>query len=158
MLHPDYKIIGTSEPAIPETTLTAIYPLVQGLHQNVVRKAVRMALKQINNNPQNLKESLSDSILNAFALPTFMTAINRLHQPQPGTQTDTLTHNSPARKRLALRELLAHHLSVKIAKFKASRWQAPKLTTNSPDTADFLKTLPFQLTAAQSRAIEEIYC
>jgi ATP-dependent DNA helicase RecG len=157
MLHPDYKIATEHQPITPESSLTAIYPLVQGLHQNVVRKAIKTALTLANNPPQNLQEWLPESVLQTLALPDFRSALNTLHLPQPATDLDYLTNDhSPARRRLALEELLAHHLSVKTAKLYARSWQAPKLLDNSPDLAKFVSALPFSLTTAQSRVIGEI--
>jgi ATP-dependent DNA helicase RecG len=157
MVHPEYTVISSPDKAITESHLTPVYPLTEGLNQNVVRKAVKQALGICNDNAQALRDWLPDVVLKQHRYPSLVEAIKTLHAPDATITTEALQSGSvPALKRLAFEELLAHHLSLKLAKHKAKAWQSPHFATDSLATKPFLDALPFKLTGAQLKVIAEI--
>ena len=157
IVHPEYTVISSSDKAITESHLTPVYPLTEGLNQNTVRKAVKQALAICNTDSQALRDWLPDTLLKQYYYPSLAEAIKTLHAPDATITIEALQNGSvPALKRLAFEELLAHHLSLKLAKYKAKTWQAPNFGADSSLTKPFIDSLPFNLTDAQLRVMAEI--
>jgi len=157
MIHPEYKIIRTMNDCITSDTLTAIYPLTEGLHQAVIRKAINQALSLYNQHPESLPELLPASVLQQFNYPDLRSALNTLHTPSSGLSVEALlNHPNPALKRLAFEEFIAHQLSQVQKKLSDKQWQAPQLKCTKIQAQQFIDALPFALTHAQQRVINEI--
>jgi ATP-dependent DNA helicase RecG len=156
IIHPEYKIIQSSDQCITQDSLTAIYPLTEGLRQATLRKAVTQALEIYNSIPDELPDLLPKNILKLYQFPSLNNALNTLHAPIAGASTDHLLKTSPALKRLAFEELIAHQLSQLHKKSSNKQWQAPALIENSQHTQQFVDALSFKLTQAQQRVIKEI--
>jgi ATP-dependent DNA helicase RecG len=62
----------------------------------------------------------------------------------------------PAQQRLALEELLAHNLSMQQLHRRQREFSAPKMPVAAGLEQEFLNRLPFRLTPAQQRVIQEI--
>lgn len=62
----------------------------------------------------------------------------------------------PAQRRLAMEELLAHHLSLQKARQRVQQQGAPALKASGEFSRPFLQQLPFELTAAQLRVAREV--
>jgi len=157
MVHPEYTVIFNTDKSIVETHLTPVYPLTEGLNQNTVRKAVKQALVICNENEDALRDWLPEAVLKKYNYPALRDAITTLHAPDAKLSPEALLDGSlPTLKRLAFEELLSHHLSLKQAKHKAKVWQAPKFLAETALIKPFIDNLPFNLTAAQQRVIQEI--
>ncbi|MEQ1545047.1 ATP-dependent DNA helicase RecG [Methyloglobulus sp.] len=157
MVHPEYTVISSPGKAITESHLTPVYPLTEGLNQNVVRKAVKQALAICDDTAQALRDLLPDAVLKQQHYPSLAEAIKTLHAPDAIITIEALQNGSvPALKRLAFEELLAQHLSLKLAKHKAKAWQAPCFIADTAVIKLFIDSLPFKLTGAQMRVMAEI--
>ncbi|GFO72232.1 ATP-dependent DNA helicase RecG [Bathymodiolus japonicus methanotrophic gill symbiont] len=157
MIHPEYKVIQQIDDCITKDTLSAIYPLTEGLRQSSIRKAVEQALTLYNNAPDSLPDLLPAAVLRKFQYPTLIDALNTLHTPAPGISLDTLVnYPNPALKRLAFEEFVAHQLSQLQRKSADKHWQAPVLECSKQQARQFLASLSFKLTNAQQRVIAEI--
>ena len=157
MIHPQYKVIQQLNDCITSDTLTAIYPLTDGLRQATIRKAVLQALTLYNNNPGSLPELLPAALLTKFHYPGLTEALNTLHTPDSGISIDTLLNQpNPALKRLAFEEFIAHQLSQLQSKLLDKNWQAPVLKSTIQQKQRFLDSLSFSLTNAQQSVIEDI--
>ncbi|MEJ2521392.1 MAG: ATP-dependent DNA helicase RecG [Gammaproteobacteria bacterium] len=153
MVHPEYRLVEPDRPAPPEETLTPIYPGTEGLHPGRLRQLVRQALSALGG---NLPDLLPPGTAESLALPPMNEALRAIHRPAAGTDPDTLaSHRHPARRRLAMEELLAHQLSLRRLRHRARRARAWALSGG--DLVErFLDTLPFALTGAQERVVAEI--
>ncbi|PPK73506.1 ATP-dependent DNA helicase RecG [Methylobacter tundripaludum] len=160
MVHPEYKVIANPDDCITQTRLTPVYPLTEGLSQNVIRKAVKQALDLCNREPELLTDWIPESILKRYRYPSLADAIQTLHAPDESVSVEALQNGSvPALKRLAFEELLAHYLVLRATRNKTKAWQAPSFsvgTTGKIATEHFIRSLPFKLTGAQQRVIAEI--
>jgi ATP-dependent DNA helicase RecG len=157
MVHPEYSVISNADAVITESHLTPVYPVTDGLNQNSVRKAVKQALAMCNDDTKALREWLPDAVLKQYHYPSLEEAVKTLHAPDAKITIEALQNGSvPALKRLAFEELLAQHLSLKLAKHKARAWQAPTFSTDPSLTKPFIASLPFKLTEAQLRVMAEI--
>jgi len=157
MVHPDYTVIANPDFAMIDSRLTPVYPLTEGLTQNVIRKAVKQALSWCERDESVLTDWLPPSVLQQYDYPSLAEAVQTLHAPDESVSIEALQNGSvPALKRLAFEELLAHHLSLLRVKQKAKVWQAPVLPGSKQEIDHFLSALPFQLTNAQRRVIADI--
>ncbi len=157
MVHPEYKVIANPDDCITETRLTPVYPLTEGLSQNVIRKAVKQALDLCSQYPELLTDWIPASILEQYHYPALADAIQTLHAPDESVLA--VCCRETALQRLAFEELLAHYLSLRITRNKTKAWLAPSFSeTATGNTAKehFIRSLPFKLTGAQQRVIAEI--
>ena len=143
MAHPRYRIVAAGEP-LP-TALTPIYPTTAGLKQSDLRSYVLEAL-----DAGPLDDTLPRSLRQRLGLVDFADAVKLLHRPQQGTDPE------PAWRRVKFDELLAQQLSMRFAYRRRRSRQAPVLKVNGPLLKAFLQRLPFQLTKAQTRAMNEV--
>ena len=143
MAHPRYRVVAPGEP-LP-TALTPIYPTTAGLKQADLRRHVLEAL-----DAGPLDDTLPDSLLQRLELVAFADAVRLLHQPQTGKDPEA------AWRRVKFDELLAQQLSMRFAYRRRRSRQAPVLKVNGPLLKSFLERLPFKLTKAQTRAMNEV--
>lgn len=153
MVHPEYSVIREGDEPEVEASLTPIYPSTEGVHQNKWRQLIHQALRWQQQNAQVLPDFLADIAPQTWTLPA---ALQLVHAPPPDVSVQALeTGEHPAVQRLALEELLAHHLAVKRQRLMSAQ-QAGHVLGNDHLVQRFLQQLPFQLTAAQQRVCQDI--
>ncbi len=150
MVHPDYKVVNENTP-LP-TQLTPVYHAGIGVSQTRLRKEIQEALQRV-----NCHDTLPAEIRAEFNLAEFFGAIQLLHNPPANVDESSLEDRShPAWRRVKFDELLAQQLSLQRAQFSRRRKSAPDLTCIGDYTNAFLSALPFSLTSAQERVLNEI--
>jgi ATP-dependent DNA helicase RecG len=147
--HPDYRLITDNEAGQPESTLTPVYPLTEGLHQKALRKLIAQTLVMADRVRDWLPPGISK---NDYSLAE---ALRLLHAPPAGS-TEQAPSIQAARQRLIFEELLAHHLSLSQFRSRMQTHRAPVLRINQKAATQFWDSLPFALTGAQQRVIQEI--
>ena len=146
MVHPDYMLAPDKAGEVPD--LEPVYPATAGLPARTVRKFAQEALERA----PDLPEWQEPAWLARERLPAWREALAGLHAPQ--TEAD-ISPLSPAWRRLAYDELLAHQLAM--AQRKAERRREPAPSIAASQTANKLcADLPFAFTGAQTRALEDI--
>ncbi|MFP5390612.1 MAG: ATP-dependent DNA helicase RecG [Gammaproteobacteria bacterium] len=150
MVHPAYKVINEGAP-LP-TSLTPVYPSGEGLSQTVLRRAIGEAMKRV-----DWRDTLPQALVARMRLADFEPAVRLLHSPPQEIDPNALLDRShPAWVRMKFDELLAQQLSLKRAQ-KARRVKgAPVLKAVGALSDAFLAQLPFKLTGAQQRVLNEI--
>jgi len=150
MAHPRYRIVRAGEP-LPDA-LTPIYPTTAGLKQGDLRAFVLEALGS-----ERLDDTLPESLRRGLGLAGFAESVRLLHQPPPGMAPGELVNRThPAWRRVKFDELLAQQLSMRFAYRARRARQAPVLKVNGPLLRFFLEGLPFKLTKAQTRAMNDV--
>jgi ATP-dependent DNA helicase RecG len=150
MQSPDYEII-TYGPPIHTGRLVPVYPETKGITSKWLR---RQTYKLINENKEQFIEYLPDSTIAGHSLMEISTAIEQIHFPK------TLENAKRARERLSFDELFLLQIT---AMDRKMNWNK-NLISNAFDCVkyknkitEFLAKLPFTLTCAQKRVIEEIF-
>jgi ATP-dependent DNA helicase RecG len=154
MVHPEFRV----HPAHFETGegLTPIYPATEGLRQLTLRKLADVVLERHLN---DLEDLLPNALRQSIRLPALQDAIRTLHHPPVELEAEGLkTQLETARRRLALEELLAQHLSLRKERLSRTAHQAMAIDTNGTLSQPWLAALPFQPTSAQQRVRDEILC
>ncbi|MFA9441033.1 ATP-dependent DNA helicase RecG [Uliginosibacterium sp. sgz301328] len=150
MVHP--RVVPVVEGQELPATLTPVYPTTAGLAQSALRKLVERAFQR-----SRLNDPLPDALRAALRLPGWERSLRFLHQPTPGTRLESLDDRShPAWRRIKFDELLVQQLSLRRAHAERRAHSAPALPPRGQLTAGLINTLPFALTGAQTRAVNEI--
>ncbi|WP_240635885.1 ATP-dependent DNA helicase RecG [Aquabacterium tepidiphilum] len=150
MVHPSFRAVDEDTPLAE--ALTPVYPASASLPQAYLRKAVASGLQRA-----PLQELVPPELLPP-GLPTLKEALNFLHHPTPEVSLATLEdHSHPAWQRLKYEELLAQQLSQLQAQRERAALRAPELPLRRDGLQEkLLAALPFALTGAQRRVVEEI--
>lgn len=124
-----------------------IYPLTYNLSQNVIRQIIENGLKEVDN---NLEETLPKYLLEEYSLDDINKAIKNIHFPK-----DFGEYNK-ARKRLVFEELLIMQLALLNLKTKYTVNSKGIEFNSNIKMQDVIEKLPFKLTNAQIKVLEEI--
>lgn len=152
--HPEYTLGALG--AMPEVqeNLTPIYPLTEGLSQAGLRKVLYQALLLLK--AYDIADYIPAATLAAHRFPSLKEALLYLHEPPPDAPLNLLENGQhPAQQRLAFEELCAHHMSLLSVRHIEQDHTAPICADASLKSA-FIASLPFTLTSAQARVMQEI--
>ncbi len=127
--------------------IVPIYPLTYGISQNMIRKIIETGLDEVYG---NLEETLPEYILEKYRLLDINEAFKNIHFPI--TNSDFIR----AKNRLVFEELLALQLALlRLKEGQKIDEKGIKFDSNI-QMQDVIKTLPFKLTNAQLRVLQEI--
>ena len=147
IVHPDHVLRLEEAKDLP--VFEPVYPLVAGLTQRVVAKAVAATLARC----PELPEWIDGPLLAREGWPAWRAAVAAAHGPEGPA---ALAAEAPARQRLAYDELFAHQVTLALA--RASLRKAKGISTKGTGVlqARVLAGLPYRPTGAQTRAMAEI--
>ncbi len=155
MIHPEYRVLRKGQDAAMNDSLTPIYPATEGVQQGRLRYLTDQALLAMDREPP--AELLPATITAKLGMPSLADAIRYLHRPPPDAAVDELTEGRhPCQQRLAFEELLAHYLSLRRLRALAETEDARPLTGGRGRIDAFIASLPFELTRAQVRVVDDI--
>jgi ATP-dependent DNA helicase RecG len=147
MVHPDHILPVEQAGEIPE--FEPVYHLTHGLTQKTAFKASRSALARA----PELSEWIDAAQVAQKSWPNWATAIHAAHNPQGA---DDVAAFAPTRERLAYDELLAHQLTLALARQRERKARGIVSIGTGALQSNVLSSLPYRPTGAQTRAIEEI--
>jgi ATP-dependent DNA helicase RecG len=127
--------------------LVPIYPVTQGLTPATLSRLIRENLSIYGN---QIPEVLPEEVRERRGLLSKSRALEKIHFPE------TLEDFERARKTLAFEELFLFQIGVALERRSIHRQRAPILTLPDEALEEFLEALPFKLTNAQRRALDEI--
>ena len=143
--HPEFEVIENDEEiSIHFRRITPIYPATEGLSQRVIRSLMYRLLReaelpsQRDLLPQNLARGMPDD------------AWREIHFP---TSNETL---AAAREALVLAEFFGMQMLIRSRRVRARGRTGAAHCGRGELLSRFLETLPFRLTTAQKRVIEEV--
>ena len=145
---PEYELLSGQDELVHTGRLVPVYPATQGLPQRTLRRLVKQALDRC---ISQVTEFLPEGLRHRTGLIGVQNAMAQAHYPDSHADWGT------ARRRLAFDELFLMQLAVLRRK---RLWREAgagiALEAGRPGLETFLGSLPFTLTAAQLRALDEI--
>ncbi len=132
-------------PVTDSVTMKPIYHLTAGLTNNMIASNMKNALSVLSD---DVTDYISDEIREKYCLCHISKALNSIHFP---LTKETLNE---AHHRLAFEELLILQLALRQVKSQKTEKSGPAM--NDCDMSDFITSLPFTLTGAQARAIDDV--
>ncbi len=145
--HPDHVV--APEELERMKPIEPVYRLTAGLGLRVVQRAIDTTLART----PDLPEWLDAAWLARQAWPAWRTALAAIHAPRDASD---LLPETPAHQRLAFDELLANQLAIALVRAHQRRLPGRALDAEGALRRKLAGTLPFRLTAAQERALDEI--
>ncbi|UCF29924.1 MAG: ATP-dependent DNA helicase RecG [bacterium] len=150
MHHPDLAEVDEDggEGIVP------IYPLTEGVTQRQMRTIVARALERT---LEKIHDPLPERTLQRHRLPDLRNALMGVHRPPAGSDVEALNGgDSPCHRRLKFGELFFFQLGVLHRKHVLESCRAVSLPADTSLESSFLRSLPFTLTSAQRRVLDEI--
>lgn len=124
--------------------IVPIYPLTENLKQKTVQSVMEAALESIG----RIDEYIPDSIREKYKIAEINYAMKNIHFPENFDSYNT------ARRRFVFEELLM--LQLALLKIKGTSEKKKGIVFQDINIDDFINSLPFPLTGAQKRTIDEI--
>ena len=146
--NPEHEMLDTTGLGVHTGRLVPIYPLTEGLTRRNMR---RLTWQAVQNWVGGLEDALPDDILARTKLMPLLDAVYQAHYPK---EMETWER---ARRRLAFDELFTLQLAV-LARRRMQHDNINGIEIIAPANVidGFYQTLPFPLTKAQRRCIQEI--
>jgi ATP-dependent DNA helicase RecG len=149
MDHPEFEVIENDEEiSIHFRRITPIYPATEGLSQRVFRSIVYRLLNEVPPASGGLETLLPRALM--ISDMTTAAAIRAIHFPNDWQQRQT------AREHLVLSEFFAMQILIASRRTNASIRVGEAHCGPGTLFDEFVKSLPFELTAAQRKVIGEI--
>ncbi len=139
-------VFDTEEKTQNTGRIVPIYPLTYNLSQNNLRKIMEAGIQEVF---RNLPETLPEYILKEYKLQNINDATKQIHFPNEFKDFNI------ARNRLVFEELLSVQLALLQLKNNYIQEKGIKFSKEAK-MSDVINTLPFKLTKAQLRVLEEI--
>jgi ATP-dependent DNA helicase RecG len=143
ILNPDFKLWSPDHVG----SVTPIYPLTDGISNNEMKKIVAQALSEIND---DIKSVVPKTYSIKRKLPSKLDSLIGIHFPK------NLNHAEISRRALAYEELLLLQIGLLWFKNKGGAELEGIKFKNVRGLEKFIIDLPYKLTAAQIRVIQEI--
>ena len=140
-------IFEDAEKSKNTSRIVPIYPLTYNLSQNTLRQIMENAISMLEG---NLNETLPEYIIKKHNLLGINESIKQIHFPQ------NFESFKKAHKRLAFEELLSMQLALLLLKNNNTSQKKGIAFNKNVKMTDIINDLPFKLTKAQLRVLEEI--
>ncbi len=147
IVHPDHVLRPDEAKDLPQWE--PVYPLTAGITQRLIAKAAEATLART----PDLPEWIDGPLLAREGWPDWRRALQAAHAPDGPAD---LAFTSVARQRLAYDELFAHQVTLALARSQLRRQKGQVTRGTGILQAKVLKSLPYQPTSAQTRALSEI--
>jgi len=156
MIHPDYEILDEEdeENLLHFKRIVPIYSETEGLHQKYIRKVMASALE---NYSRYIASPIPADICRKRSLINIREAIVSVHFPGSDAEmAPFLDARSEAHRRLIYDEFFFFQLGMAVRKSGRVLEKGISFSRGGNWLAKFFASLPFELTGAQKRVVEEI--
>jgi ATP-dependent DNA helicase RecG len=131
--------------------LVPVYTEIQRITQKRMRRIMMGAIREF---AQGLEDPLPENVRMGRGLPELTEAIREVHFPANLSLQELHARRSQAQRRLIFDEFFTLQLVLSLRRSKASGQRGIAFTI--PDLEELYRALPFTLTGAQARVIQEI--
>jgi len=148
--NPEYeKLTGETDARIHSSRITPIYPLVSGLYQRGLRQSLWALITE---HSHLIEEFLPEVLKKKYDFPGLKDAFREIHFPA------SFESQKEARRRLVFDEFFLFEMNLlsRLNRLEQNT-SAYSLDSSADILIDFESTLPFELTASQRTALQEIH-
>lgn len=154
MENPVFELMDDGNSLIHTSRIVPVYKATEGISPKQIRT---LMFNLIDNHSSVIDDYIPEDILKRNSLLPLRDAIKEVHFPDGLSDVDALNRGiSPAHKRLSFDELFLLELGLALMKRKESIEQGMSFKEGDELVNRFIKSLPFELTTAQKRVIEQI--
>ncbi len=154
IIHPEIETPEDPSLELHIGRILPVYPAVEGVSPKVLRRIVHRAVEEY---ASKLVSFLPHEILRRRRLKPLSEAIKALHFPPEGADLAALnSERSVYHRSLAFDEFFFLELALGLRRSRLQKSPGIAFRTDSELARTFLNKLPFRLTRAQERALEEI--
>ena len=147
MVQPDFELILAEDRSLNMGRIVPIYSLTKGISQKYLRYIIEDCLKEY---AAQLKDIIPPDVRAKQNLAPLSTSIAQIHFP-----TSTLEQEK-ASERIAFEEFFLFQVSVILRRLSVVAKEGKALEISDSLKTSYTKSLPFALTDAQQKAIQEI--
>ncbi len=156
MIHPDYEILDEEdeENLLNFKRIVPVYSETEGLHQKYIRKVMASALE---NYSRYIASPIPADICRKRSLINIREALVNVHFPGSDAEMEPFQNErSEAHRRLIYDEFFFFQLGMAVKKSGRVLERGIAFSIEGNLLAKFYASLPFELTGAQKRVVEEI--
>lgn len=144
--NPAYEILTSLADTKHTAGLIGIYSETKHLTSRGIRFLIKLILKNL----EPLEDWIPEDIRRKYNLPYLRSALENIHFPK------TQKNVAEARRRFAFEDLFLLQLNNLKTRHSLSRANAFPISLSAEEKQNFLNSLPFELTNAQKRSLEEV--
>ena len=155
MVHPDFEVMDEGEEDSPSfKRIVPVYSETEGVHPKVMR---RIALRAVLDFGGSLLGPVPEWIRVKRDFPSIQESVRALHLPSAEENVETLNEGkSVYHHRLIYDEFFFFELAMALKKKGQVLERGIAFATDGDGVGRFLRLLPFELTGAQRRVVDEI--
>jgi ATP-dependent DNA helicase RecG len=154
MENPDFELLDNEDKFIHTSRIVPVYKATEGITPKQLRT---LMFNTINTYCSFIKDYIPEDILKRNNLKPLHWAIKEAHFPEEFSDVNALNKGlSPAHRRLAFDEFFLLELGLALIKKRETSERGISFQDKDILVNKFLQTLPFELTNAQKRVIEQI--
>lgn len=147
MVQPDFELITDDDRSLNMGRIVPVYSLTKGINQKYLRRIIDACLSE---SASELKDIIPQDIRLKHALVPLSRGIKQIHYPAD------LNEQEKAMNRVAFEEFFLFQVSVILRRLSVISKEGRSFNISEDFKKSFLRSLPFELTQAQHRAMNEI--
>jgi len=153
--HPEIDIITGEDTFETKLKILPVYPLTEGMHQKTIQKIMEYT---VNNFCKYIPDVMPDNIREKNDLILLQTAFQHVHFPDTEDDIDNLLEmQSDYHRRIVFDEFFMLQTVLALRKKGIAIEPGISFKIHQDKINKFLKTLPFSLTNAQQRSVDDIF-
>jgi ATP-dependent DNA helicase RecG len=154
MENPDFEHVENGDAHVHTSRIVPVYKSTEGFTPKQLRSLMFSA---VNSHLAVVEEFMPRDVLRENNLMPLERAVKEAHFPEEFSDADALNKGlSPAHRRLVFDEFFMLELGLALTRKKEVNEKGISFMCGGALEGEFLKRLPFELTAAQKRALDEI--
>jgi ATP-dependent DNA helicase RecG len=154
MENPDFEIIGNEDKFIHTSRIVPVYKATEGISPKQLRT---LMFNTVNSYSFLIKDYMPEEILKRHDLKPLPWVVKEIHFPEEFLDVNALNQGiSPAHKRLVFDEFFLLELGLALLKKRETMERGISFQAKNELVDRFLVNLPFELTRAQKKVLEEI--
>lgn len=155
MIHPDFELLEEEDDQLLHfKRIVPVYSETEGLGQKNIRRIMKRIVDDF---ADDVSSPIPEDVLRRRGLQDIRAAVRAVHFPEPEADIEALNQmKSEAHRRLIFDEFFFFELGMALRKKGTLLNEGIPMHPGGEGLRRFLERLPFSLTAAQKRVIEEI--